>query len=100
MPPKWNQTHLHSAPPSSLPLKPGASSMAVRPTFAFPHPRTDDLDIAVATAPAGSVFNEAMFTVSGLAPVSGNFVVTAGADHPIPDAAADHANRNAPFVTR
>jgi hypothetical protein len=56
--------------------------------------------IAVATAPAGSVFNEAMFTVSGLAPVAGSFVVTAGADHPIPDAAADHANRNAPFVTR
>ena len=56
--------------------------------------------IAVATAPAGSVFNEAIYTVSGLTPVAGSFVVTAGADHPIPDAAADHAARNAPFTMR
>ena len=46
------------------------------------------------------VANEAIYTVSGLTPVAGSFVVTAGADHPIPDAAADHAARNAPFTMR
>ncbi len=54
----------------------------------------------VATTSSGGAFNEAMYTAAGLTPVAGSFVVTAGTDHPIPDAAADHAERNAPFVTR
>jgi hypothetical protein len=51
----------------------------------------------LATAPVGSVFNEALFTPSaGL--FSGASVVTAGADQPVPGAASDHAAPQSPIV--
>lgn len=51
----------------------------------------------LATASSGSVFNEAMFTTSsGL--FSGADIVTAGADQPVPGAAADHAAPQAPII--
>jgi hypothetical protein len=51
----------------------------------------------LATAPSGSVFNEATFTPStGL--FSGASVVTAGADQPVPGAASDHAAPQSPIV--
>lgn len=51
----------------------------------------------LASAPSGSVFNEAMFTTSaGL--FSGASVVTAGTDQPVPGAASDHAAPQSPIV--
>lgn len=53
----------------------------------------------LATAPSGSVFNQAMYAPStGLS--SGAAVVTAGADQPVPGAASDHAAPQSPIVTR
>jgi hypothetical protein len=51
----------------------------------------------LASAPSGSVFNEATFTPSsGL--FSGAAVVTAGGEQPVPGAASDHAAPQAPIV--
>jgi len=51
----------------------------------------------LASAPSGSVFNEATFTPStGL--FSSAAVVTAGTDQPVPGAASDHAAPQSPIV--
>jgi len=51
----------------------------------------------LASAPSGTIFNEATFTPSsGL--FSGASVVTAGADQPVPGAASDHAAPQSPIV--
>ena len=53
----------------------------------------------LASAPSGSVFNEAMFTpAAGL--FSGAAVVNAGGEHPVPNAASDHASPEAPIVNQ
>jgi hypothetical protein len=50
-----------------------------------------------AVAPSGSVFNQTMVTTSaGL--FSGAAVVNAGGEHPVPNAASDHAAPDAPIV--
>jgi hypothetical protein len=50
-----------------------------------------------ASAPSGSVFNQTMVTTStGL--FSGAAVVNAGGEHPVPNAASDHAAPTAPIV--
>jgi hypothetical protein len=55
---------------------------------------------AVGKAPTnGQAFDEATYTTtSGLSSVSGAAVVTAGGEHPIPNAASDHAAAKAPIV--
>jgi len=51
----------------------------------------------LASAPSGTVFNEATFTpTTGL--ISGAAVVNAGGEHPVPGAASDHAAPQAPIV--
>ena len=54
----------------------------------------------LASAPSGSVFNEAMFTATGLSAAAGSVVVTAGGEHPVPGAASDHASPQAPITHR
>jgi hypothetical protein len=45
--------------------------------------------------------NQATYTVTGgLRGAAGSFVVNAGGEHAIPNAASDHASSQAPFVTR
>jgi hypothetical protein len=54
---------------------------------------------AVATAKSGTTFNEATdSTASGLAIAAGNFAVTSSGDHPVPNAASDHAAPSAPIT--
>ena len=54
---------------------------------------------SIATTPTGTVFQEFVSTTaSGL--FSGAAVATAGADQPVPGAAADHASPNSPIVRR
>jgi hypothetical protein len=55
---------------------------------------------ALAGAPSGSVFNEAMYTATGLSAAAGSVVVTAGGEHPVPGAASDHASPQAPITHR
>lgn len=53
---------------------------------------------AVAKTPSGTTFDQVMYSpASGLAILAGNFVVTSSGDHPIPDAASDHAASRAPL---
>jgi hypothetical protein len=52
----------------------------------------------VAGTPSGGVFNEAMYTSTGLSAAAGSFVVTAGGEHPVPGAASDHASPQAPIT--
>jgi hypothetical protein len=62
---------------------------------------------AVASAPTGgtscsltTVCHQPTFTASGLSAAAGSFVVTAGGEHPVPNAASDHAAPRAPIITR
>jgi hypothetical protein len=56
---------------------------------------------AVANAPAGSVFDEAMYSpATGLGVVTGSAVVTSSGEHPVPNAASDHAAPQAPLTHR
>jgi hypothetical protein len=53
---------------------------------------------AVANAPVGGVFDEAMYsTVSGLL---GTGVVAAGGESPVPNASPDHPPRTEPLTVR
>jgi hypothetical protein len=55
---------------------------------------------AVAKAPLnGQAFNQGTYSpTSGLAIAAGNFAVTSGGDHAVPDAASDHAAARAPLT--
>jgi hypothetical protein len=53
-----------------------------------------------ATALSGSTFNEAMYASAGLTAAAGSFVVNAGGEHPVPNAASDHAAPQSPIITR
>ncbi|MEZ4866441.1 MAG: sialidase family protein [Caldilineaceae bacterium] len=56
---------------------------------------------AVATAKAGSVFNQNLYVpASGLVAAAGSFVVTSSGEHPVPNAASDHAAAHSPIIHR
>ncbi len=57
--------------------------------------------LALAGAPSGSVFDEDLFVpTGGLGPASGGSVSTTGGDHPVADAASDHAAPRSPIRRR
>jgi hypothetical protein len=55
--------------------------------------------VAVGKAPSGgAAFDEAMYAVNGLSASAQNFAVTSSGDHPVPNAASDHAAARAPIT--
>jgi len=56
---------------------------------------------AVANANSGTVFDQGMYTpASGVRSAAGRLATTSVDDHPVPDAAADHAASRAPLTRR
>lgn len=56
---------------------------------------------AMANAPIGGIYDEAMYSpASGLTALTGSFVTTSSGDHPVAGAASDHASPNAPLTHR
>jgi hypothetical protein len=56
---------------------------------------------ALATAPSGGVFNEAMYTTSsGLSAAANTFAATAASDQPVPNAASDQPASTVPLTSR